>query len=307
MAHCPLFGICGGCKFDFAAPDYRSAKQNLLKKVPATTAPVWTDFGTRRRADFCFAAGQFGFYEASSKNIVPLTHCPNLSDEINQILPDVARLPFGASGACLITACDNGIDIAITSDVPYFSAEFKKAALRIPAIRITWNGIVVNQTTNPTVSFDGHTVSYPTGVFLQPTIQSADVMRKMVLDAAVDYKRRADLFCGLGNFTFALNADGFDVVGTGMQRDLFKNPLTLGMLAGYDCVVMDPPRAGADAQSKVLAKSNVKRIIYISCNPTTWLRDAQTLQRGGYKLTQLTPVDQFVGSTHWELFSIFDK
>ncbi len=307
MTCCPFFGKCGGCKFDFAAANYCEQKSALLQKLPTTTPPIWTASGTRRRADFCFAPGQFGFYEAASKNIVPITNCPNLAPEINQILPTLARMPFGASGACLVTLCDNGIDIAITSDVPYFSAEFKSAASKIPAIRIAWNGITVVQTATPIVNFAGHAVEYPTGAFLQPTIQSADAMRNMVVDAAMGFKKIADLFCGLGNFTFALNADGFDVVGTGVKRDLFKNPLTPGMLKQYDCVVMDPPRAGADAQSKILAKSDVRRVIYVSCNPATWMRDAKTLQSGGYKLTALTPVDQFVGSAHWELFSVFDK
>ena len=129
----------------------------------------------------------------------------------------------------------------------------------------------------------------------------------MVVGAAHGFKRVADLFCGLGNFTFALNADGFDIVGTGVRRDLFKNPLTLGMLAGYDCVVMDPPRAGAHNQCVNLAKSGVKRIVYVSCNPQTFRSDMETLIRGGYNLTKLIPIDQFAGSTHWELFSVFDK
>ena len=117
----------------------------------------------------------------------------------------------------------------------------------------------------------------------------------------------ADLFCGLGNFTFALNADGFDIVGTGVKRDLFKKPLTVGMLNNYDCVVMDPPRAGADAQCKEIINSNVKRIIYVSCNPNTFVRDKSTLEHGGYKMVEIIPVDQFVGSNHWELFSVFEK
>ena len=157
------------------------------------------------------------------------------------------------------------------------------------------------------VSFGDKSVEYPSGAFLQPTIHGADILRDMVVTAANGAKRVADLFCGLGNFTFALNADGFDIVGTGAKRDLFKKPLTVGMLNTYDCVVMDPPRAGADAQCREIIKSNVGRVIYVSCNPNTFRRDMETLTRGGYKLRKLIPVDQFVGSTHWEIFSIFEK
>ena len=92
-----------------------------------------------------------------------------------------------------------------------------------------------------------------------------------------------------------------------MKRDLFKKPLTVGMLNTYDCVIMDPPRAGADAQCRELIKSDVMRVVYVSCNPQTFRRDMETLTRGGYKLKTLVPVDQFVGSTHWEIFSVFEK
>ncbi len=307
MKTCPFFGVCGGCKFDFAAPDYRDKKLALVRELPLTGDAIWSDAGMRRRADFAFAGGVFGFYAAHSKDIIPVRTCPNLVHEINEILPHLATLPWGGAGACLVTACDNGIDIAITSNVPYFTPEFRAAASHMPAIRITWNGHTVKQTATPVVNFAGRAVEYPSGAFLQPTVPSADALRDMVTAAAHGAHRVADLFCGLGNFTFALNADGFDIVGTGTHRDLFTHPLTVGMLNTYDCVVMDPPRAGAYAQCREIVKSNVGRVIYVSCNPATFARDARVLTGGGYKMRQLVPVDQFVGSTHWELFSVFEK
>lgn len=307
MKQCPLFGVCGGCKFDFAAADYRDKKMAELRGVTPTADAVWFAPGLRRRADFAFAGGAFGFYATATKDVVPVHACPNLVPEINNVLPALAALPWNGAGACLVTACDNGIDVAISSNVPYFSAEFRNACAKLPVIRITWNGATIKQTATPVVNFDGRTVDYPVGAFLQPTVPSADAMRQMVVAAAHGAHRVADLFCGLGNFTFALNADGFDIVGTGVHRDLFTRPLTVGMLNGYDCVVMDPPRAGANAQCREIVKSNVARVIYVSCNPATFTRDARTLVGGGYKMTQLIPVDQFVGSAHWELFAVFEK
>lgn len=307
MKTCPFFNRCGGCKYDFTAADYKNKKIGELRGICATGDAVWIAPGARRRAEFCFAGTQFGFYAAGSKDIVPVTNCPNLVDAINAVLPRIAGLPWTGSGACLVTSCDNGIDVCITSDVPYFSPEFKVAAEKLPVLRVTWNGRPVMQRAMPRVSFDEVSVDYPTGAFLQPSVHGADALRQMVVHAACGAKRVADLFCGLGNFTFALNADGFDIVGTGAKRDLFRNPLTIGMLKQYDCVVMDPPRAGAIQQCKVLAKSDVRRIIYVSCNPNTFRRDAEILARGGYKIQTLIPVDQFAGSVHWEVFSVFEK
>lgn len=307
MKTCPFFGKCGGCSFDFTATDYREKKLGTLKKHNFTAPAIWTDAGHRRRGDFCFAGTEFGLYESGTKNIIPVHNCPNMTPAINQILPTLAKMPWCGAGACLVTECENGLDIAITSNLTYFTPEFRQAAEKLPVMRITWNGKVIKQNAQPTVKFQDTVVDYPSGAFLQPTVISEKNIRQLVLQHADGARRVADLFCGLGNFTFALNADGFDVVGTGVKRDLFKNPLTVGMLNQYDCVVMDPPRAGALAQCEQLIKSNVKRIIYVSCNPNTFSRDEKILNRGGYHTKTLIPIDQFVGSAHWELFAVFEK
>lgn len=293
--------------FDFTATDYKEQKLNTINKIPVTDQPIWLEPGNRRRADFAFSGGKFGLFESKTKNIIPISKCPNLTQEINDILSKLIKLPWVGTGACLITKCDNGIDVAITSDVPYFSAEFKNAIATLPVVRATWNNKVIIQNKKPIISFGNTTVEYPANAFLQPSIFSADIMRKMVKEYTTDFKRIADLFCGLGNFTFETNADGFDLVGTGNKRDLFKKPLSTAMLNQYDCVIMDPPRAGALAQTKEIADSNVRRVIYISCNPDTFMRDKKILEKGGYKNIKLIPIDQFVGSSHWELFSVFDK
>lgn len=307
MKRCPFFGVCGGCKYDFASDDYHSQKLAVLPKFDKMSEPIWLPHGVRRRADFCFSGRRFGFFETGTKNIVSITHCPNLVAEINQILPQISGLPWSGSGSCLVTLCENGIDISITSNIPYISSEFRRLVSGIGAIRVTWNGLTIHQTSVPIVRFGGHSVPYPSGAFLQPSIIGADTMRNLVIEYSQDFLHIADLFCGLGNFTFATNADGFDVVGTGIKRDLFKNPLTSRILNRYDCVIMDPPRAGADAQCRELVRSDVNRIIYISCNPNTYIRDMNILISGGYTLRTLIPLDQFTGSFHWELFSVFDK
>lgn len=346
MKTCPFFGICGGCRYDFTAPDYRDKKMDLIRDWELSFEPFWTDAGARRRADFAFAGGRFGFFVGGRKDIVQITHCQNLVPEINMVLPKIAALPFDGAGAALVTACENGIDLAVTSNVPYFSREFKSAATGAGCIRVTWNGTVVCQTDTPRVRFGDAVVDYPAGAFLQPTMDSERAMRAFVVKNAAGAKHIADLFCGIGNFTYALgvagqgrdgasktsvdgrgrdgasktsvdgqgrdgasktSVDGFDIIGIGVKRDLFKNPLTAKMLNSYDLVVMDPPRAGADAQCHELARSNVRRVIYVSCNPNTLRRDTETLMRAGFTVRDIAAFDQFVGSPHWELAVVFEK
>ncbi len=306
---CPFLNICGGCKYDFTDDKYHANKLSELPKLKYTDDAIWAGAGLRRRADFAFNSGHFGFFKKQTKDIIDITHCPNLVNEINEILPFVAKLPWACAGSALITKCENGIDIVIDSVVPHFSAEFKTAVEKLPPqiIRFVWNDVVIRKYTEPEIKFNDKMLNYPPHAFLQPTIETEQILRDLVVKSTGTAKRVADLFCGLGNFTFATKATGFDVFGNGIKRDLFKKPLTTKQLNNYEVVIMDPPRAGAIEQSKELAKSDVKKIIYVSCNPNTFNRDRAILERGGYKIKTLIPVDQFVGSAHWELFSIFEK
>jgi 23S rRNA (uracil1939-C5)-methyltransferase len=84
------------------------------------------------------------------------------------------------------------------------------------------------------------------------------------------------------------------------RRDLMRSPLDAAELETFDGVVFDPPRAGAEAQSRELAKSRVRRIVAISCNPVTLARDLRILADGGYRVAAITPFDQFAFSPHLE-------
>ena len=309
MKKCPLFGICGGCKYDFTDDSYRAKKILELPSIKFTDEPIWGGAGLRRRADFAFIDGHFGFFKNKTKDLVDVQNCPNLVPEINAILQDIAKMPWTASGSVLITKCENGIDISVTCSVQYCSADFKSAVEKLPPsiIRFSWNNKNIRKYTDPEIKFNDKFIKYPSNAFLQPTKDTEQILRDLVVQYVNNAKKVADLFCGLGNFTYATGATGFDIVGNGISRDLFKKPLTSKNLNQYDVVIMDPPRAGAMAQAKEIAKSHVMRVIYVSCNPDTFLRDKKILELGGYKMTTAIPVDQFVGSSHWEIFSVFEK
>ncbi len=304
MNKCPFFGLCGGCKYDFASDEYKQNKQAAIKNIPITNEPVWLE-GKRRRAEFSYSDGKFGFFAPQSKNIVPVTNCSLLNDNLNEALSMFRKLPWNGAGSVLITDCDNGLDVAITSTVPFFSPELKSALEKTGAVRISWNDKVIAQKQKPMISFENKQIEYPVSSFLQPSIKGEEILRNLVVTAASGYKKIVDLFCGIGTFTYATGATGFDIVGPFINRDLLKNPLSNKNLNQFDCVIMDPPRAGAMKQSSQLAKSDVKKIIYVSCNPDTFMRDKAILESGGYKLESLTAVDQFIGTAHWELVGVF--
>jgi 23S rRNA (uracil1939-C5)-methyltransferase len=166
--------------------------------------------------------------------------------------------------------------------------------------------------------------------FLQPTADGEAALRARVVAAVRNAKAVADLFAGCGTFTFPLAekakvhaveldkpaiaaiaaaakaTQGLKPVTT-EARDLFKLPLSGDELKPYDAVVLDPPRAGAQAQARALAASSVRRIAYVSCNADSFARDARILLDGGYKPGAVTPVDQFLWSSHIELVAAFTR
>jgi 23S rRNA (uracil1939-C5)-methyltransferase len=143
-------------------------------------------------------------------------------------------------------------------------------------------------------------------------------------------KHIADLFCGVGPFALRLAAkariSAFDSDAAGVAalqkaaastpglkpvkaetRDLFRRPLVPQELRDFDAVVFDPPRQGAQAQARELAASKVARIVAVSCNPATFARDASELVRAGYRLVEVTPVDQFRYAAHVEIVARLEK
>ncbi len=180
-----------------------------------------------------------------------------------------------------------------------------------------------------TVTLSGIAVSLPPGGFLQATADGEAVLSAAATAWLAGCGAVADLFSGLGTFAFALAAQGSRVLAVeaerrahlacqaaagraqlpvhALHRDLFRNPLLVEELARFAAVLLDPPRAGARDQVARLAGSAVPRVVYISCNPASWARDAVTLIDGGYRLAELRPVGQFRWSTHVELASLFLK
>jgi 23S rRNA (uracil1939-C5)-methyltransferase len=178
-----------------------------------------------------------------------------------------------------------------------------------------------------TVLLAGVSVPFPPGSFLQATRDGEQVLSAAVCEWLSGAGSAADLFAGLGTFAFALAGQGSKVLAVEaardahlacksaagraqlpihtLHRDLFRNPLLPEELDRFDAVVLDPPRAGARDQIERIAASIVPKVVYISCNPSSWARDAKTLVDAGYRLKELRPVGQFRWSTHVELASLF--
>ena len=196
--------------------------------------------------------------------------------------------------------------------------------------RLTRHGELVLMRAPPTISMGSARVTLPPGSFLQATVAGEEALAALVFDHCKRAKHIADLFCGVGPFALRLatksRVSAFDsdtgaitalqkaaISTSGLKpikpaaRDLFRRPLVAQELRDYDTIVFDPPRQGAQAQVQQLAISKIPVVVAVSCNVATFARDAKILIDGGYRLGNVTPVDQFRHTPHVELVARFSR
>ncbi len=309
--------------------------------VPAAVRVHLSPPRTRRRAGLHAArrggAIKIGFHEAGSHRIVDMRECHVLAPELFALVAPLRKMLSRQPGKIAVdaelTLTDQGVDLALKGlSVEGLSAiEALLDFARTQGLaRLTLDqGYGPEATWEPepvTVTLGGVPVPLPPGSFLQATADGEAALIAAAREWLAGAATIADLFAGLGTFAFALAGPAKVLAVEAAQaahlackaaagrsgkpvhvlhRDLFRNPLQPAELDRFAAVLLDPPRAGARDQIAHIAKSVVPRVVYISCNPASWARDAATLVAGGYRLAQLRAVGQFRWSTHVELASLF--
>lgn len=279
-----------------------------------------------------------GFAAAGRHEIIPIDRCPILDPALHGAIEaanEIAELlrPVSKPLDIQVTAADNGLDVDVHGSGPLGTAlltSLSKLAEKHDLARLTRHGELVIMRKPPVVRVGKAQVTLPPGSFMQPTALGEETLAALAFERCKGAKQVADLFCGFGPFAFRL-AEKFRVSAfdsdagavTALQnavkltqglkpiraeaRDLFRRPLMPQELRDYDCVVFDPPRQGAQAQSQQLAASRIALVVAVSCNPATFARDARILIDGGFKIDSVTPVDQFRHTPHVELVARFKR
>ena len=291
---------------------------------------------TRRRATFTGrrtkSGAMVGFHARASDTVVETPDCQLLLPEIIALRPALEKLTvLGASRkgsvALAVTWSPQGADVVITNAKPLDDATLSNAislTAEHKIVRLTWNDDTLATHAPPTHSFDGISVAPPPGAFLQATQTGENALRQSVAEVTTTAKSIVDLFAGCGTFALPLarrasihavesddamlgaldlawrNTPNMHKVST-EKRDLFRRPLVPLELNKFDAVVIDPPRAGAEAQIKEIAVSDITTVAMVSCNPTTFARDSAILAASGFTLNWIDVVDQFRWSPHIEL------
>jgi len=277
-----------------------------------------------------------GFHARGSDALVAIPHCQLLHPDLMAAFPALEALVITGGSrkselALTITRSLAGPDISVTGGKPLdgqLRLELARVAEALGLSRLSWDAEVVALRTAPMQKMGRARVAPPPGAFLQATVQGEADLLAAVQDAVGNAKRITDLFAGAGTFAlpFSEQAEVHAVEGdaammaaldkgwrmaeglkriTVETRDLFRRPLEPDEFKGVQAVVIDPPRAGAEAQTKTLAIARVPVIASVSCNPVTFARDARILTTAGYRLDWVQPIDQFRWSAHVELAARF--
>lgn len=298
--------------------------------------------GTRRRASFKVINGKIGFFEKNSNRIVEINSCLLLTKEINNILPKIQELikKITTITEFSITSYKNGLEIlftlnkAISMQENNILGEFieKNDSLIVLSYRINAEeSFLLLQKSPPELTFlNGITIKLMPNIFLQATEKGQNSITEIVVSNLKNDKNILDLYCGIGTYTFPLsnnskvhsiegNQTMVDILNqnaksnglahriTAECRNLVARPLLAEELNKYDGIVINPPRNGAKAQCEFIAKSHVKHVVMVSCNPQTFSIDAAELKNGGYRLKSFFAVDQFFRTQHLEVVGVFEK
>jgi 23S rRNA (uracil1939-C5)-methyltransferase len=352
---CKHFGVCGGCALQhWAAEPYRAWKAEQIRVqlsmegleteiLPTFAAPAASRRRVALHARKVKGGAALGFKARRSWNLVPIEECPVTDPRIVAALPALSRLaePFlehpKSAPTLHVTLTGTGLDIDVTGverKSGGLSADARMRAAMAASegdfARVTLAGETVYGARQPLVKLGPAVVALPPGSFLQAVPAAERAMVEFAVAEAQGAARIADLYCGVGTFTFRLAEVGAVYAAemsapavaalktalgaisglkpvTAEARDLVKRPVLTTELAKIDVVIIDPPRAGAAEQTVEIAKSKVAKVVSVSCNPGTFAKDARALVDAGFRLERVLPVDQFVWSPHIELVGVFTR
>jgi 23S rRNA (uracil1939-C5)-methyltransferase len=279
---------------------------------------------------------QVGFAALHAHHIVGIDRCPILAPGLKGAIEVSWAIAEGLAPESKpldiqVTATEVGLDIDVRGSGPLSPQRLSALAGladKHRIARLTRHGELVAQRAKPTVRMGRAAVPLPPGSFLQATAEGETTLAHLVSTHVGSVRNVADLFAGVGPFALRLaerarviavdaeqaavsalreastTTSGLKPIET-VRRDLFRQPLIARELTHMDAVVFDPPRQGAEQQARQLARSTVPRVVAVSCNHATFARDAKILESGGYRITAVTPVDQFRYSAHVEIVACF--
>lgn len=345
-APCPVFGRCGGCDLQHielgAQRRYKASMvEDLLKIHGGIVARDGVSvlggdlpgFDYRRRMSFHInKKREFGLYRKNGRQIVEIDHCPISTPTINSFLaehlelvkecaPEVETVTVEDHDGTLFVAFEvhpkNGE--ALTTLLP--KPAFQELQRRIPNIQVNYRHKTIYRPESRASD------APPVGHFSQNN-ELANALMLDYLLSLVHTERVTDLYAGAGNISIPLAKAGRTVTAVEVDPHLVAFGQTRAAAAGVaerltfhtkscekwvekntpdSTVALDPPRGGALEVCQRLSAEISPRLLYVSCYPPTFARDAQILHERGYEVLDVKVLDMFPQTYHSELIAVIEK
>ncbi|HUS32945.1 MAG TPA: TRAM domain-containing protein [Kofleriaceae bacterium] len=336
---CPFFKMgCGGCQWQHISREGQLvAKQTIvegaLRKLPGLVVEKIADpsppYGWRRRARFHVVNGQVGLFAYATNQLLPIDRCPQLEPQLDDALrAAIAEEPvdgelhllLGHDGTVAVTVGDAAVDVGraaaetiarAAGDIATAAADQVIEAARA-ASKAAATGLAASEVIEIEPGLQGRAVD-----FAQASRAGNSALISITRAAlGKGPGKLLELYAGAGNLTRAFLEDGWSIVASdvvapakvregvrfelGNARDVTQR-LTKRKNTAFDAVVLDPPRTGAAEAIESIAQLEPKTIVYVSCDPATLARDAQTLVDAGYRAERAWPIDMMPQTAHVEV------
>jgi len=319
--------------------------ENLLGEYYTNPEWIWVGPHSRRKATFQISGKNLlGFFAEKSKDLIEINEYPEAEKEIENFIPILKNFlktqDQNFFTQIAITLFDSGLDLVFVgkNDLNFSQSQKMTNFAKEQNLNISYS--VKNHLTpilllrKNQIFYHNFKINLTSDIFIQATKSGLDSIVKIIRDFLAQNKKIkniADLYAGFGSYSFAISdlpvqisAFEGDEKMTNLiiknaaennlsnrikveMRDLFASPLSKNKLNKFDLAIINPPRNGASPQAIELAKSDLKNVIYVSCNPESFKRDADILIKSGFKISRLVALDQFYLTKHLELISIFSR
>lgn len=326
---------------NLTTPEYRNLKSTFLDPALQINKNnfFWIDPPNRRKITLHVNSNnQLGFFKEKSKEIIAINSCyvalPQISDLMPKLQDLAKKIKTKTIQKIQLTAFDNGVDALffLNKELDFNEQQKLVQFAKINKINISSSfknhlEIIFLNSKNILKLQNGIELELDSDIFIQASQQGlkiiTDQIRQFILENFSTPISAVDLYSGFGVYSFAIsdlasnlelfeggdrmvqiasqNAKNNNVELKSHQRDLFNFPLSKNELKKFDLAIINPPRNGASNQIKEITVSNLKNLIYVSCNPKTFARDFLILEEGGFKIKNIKAIDQFYSTDHFEI------
>jgi 23S rRNA (uracil1939-C5)-methyltransferase len=305
---------------------------------------IWVGPHSRRKVSFQIdARNNLGFFAEKSNNLIEIEEDLLAEKEISALIPALKKFlksqEEGIFTQASITLFDSGLDLIFNVKKSLGFSQMQKLTSFAKTENFNVSYRIKNDTT-PVFVIRKNQIFYPdfkidldSDVFIQATklgLQSIIKIIRNFLEQNKNIKNVSDIYAGFGAYSFAIqdlvksilafegdqkmvdlinkNASSNNLAKVKAEiRDLYCDPISKKELGKFDLAIINPPRNGASPQITEIAKSVIKNVIYVSCNPESFKRDAKILIDSGFKIINLIALDQFYSTKHLELIAIIQK